>query len=122
MTEEVQNIAEEIAAPASEVTATPDGNETTPETPEAAPKVFTQEELDAAIGKRLAREQRKWEREQASRIADAQKAQAPVNPSADQFNSPEEYAEVLALRKAEQLVVQREIEKQQATILECSLS
>jgi len=68
MTEEVQqNLAEVDSAPAPTVTATPETEVQTSETPEVVSKTFTQEELDAAIGKRLAREQRKWEREQTQR-------------------------------------------------------
>ena len=60
MSEELQ-AAVETPASESEVTATPETEviETPVETPPPAPKTFTQEELDAAIGKRLAREQRK---------------------------------------------------------------
>lgn len=88
-------------------------SETVIETPEAtpveAPKTFTQEELDAAIGKRLAREQRKWERS-------AQAASAPpVNvPPVDQFESVEAYAEARALAIAEQ----REKQRQQSELVE----
>lgn len=88
-------------------------SETVIETPEAtpveAPKTFTQEELDAAIGKRLAREQRKWER-------NAQVVSAPpVNvPPVDQFESVEAYAEARALVIAEQ----REKQRQQSELVE----
>ena len=74
MTEEVQQpLAEVDSAPVAEVTATPETNINAPEVAEEAKepsRVFTQEELDAAIGKRLAREQRKWEREQTQRQAE----------------------------------------------------
>jgi len=73
MTEEVQALAEVDSAPTTDVTATPEVVESTPEVAETqAAKTFSQEELDAAIGKRLAREQRKWEREQANRSAETQ--------------------------------------------------
>ena len=73
MTEEVQALAEVDSAPTTDVTATPEVVESTPEVAEEQPsKTFSQEELDAAIGKRLAREQRKWEREQAQRSAETQ--------------------------------------------------
>ena len=90
------------------------------ETPEEQPveqqRVFTQEDLDAAIGKRLAREQRKWEREQASRV---QTPAQPVEvPSVDYFSSPEEYAEALAEQKAVELVAKRDAEKQRTAYLE----
>ena len=124
MTEEVQNLAEVDSAPAMEVTATPEAVETAPEvTDEAAKsevKTFTQEELDAAIGKRLAREQRKWEREQQAKLAEMQAKQAVPKeiPPADQFETPEAYAEALAVKKAEELLAQRELQKQQAALEE----
>jgi hypothetical protein len=121
MTEEVQNLAEVDPAPAPEVTATPVVAENAPEVAENQPnKTFTQEELDAAIGKRLAREQRKWEREQAARQAEMQARQAVSKdvPPIDQFESPDAYAEALALRKAEELINQRELQKQQAEIVD----
>jgi hypothetical protein len=121
MTEEVQQtLAEADSAPAPEVTATQEATQT-PEVAEEAkepPRVFTQEELDAAIGKRLAREQRKWEREQAQRQAETQTLRAAPVQSVDQFESAEAYAEALALQKAEQLIAQREAAKQQSQVLE----
>ena len=119
MTEEVQqNLAEVDSAPAPEVTAPPETEVQKSETPEVAPKSFTQEELDAAIGKRLAREQRKWEREQANRSAETQIVKAPSIASVDQFESPEAYAEALAYQKAEELLAKREAAKQQSQVLE----
>jgi hypothetical protein len=122
MTEEVQQpLAEVDSAPAPEVTATQEAIQT-PEVAEEAKepsRVFTQEELDAAIGKRLAREQRKWEREQSQRQAEAQTLRAPADvPPVDQFESPEAYADALAYQKAEQLLAQREQARQQSAILE----
>lgn len=117
MTEEVQNLAEVDSAPTQDVTATPEVAASSPEVAENQPaKTFSQEELDAAIGKRLAREQRKWEREQAARQA------VPVAPkempSIDNFESTDAYAEALALKKAEELVAQRDRQKEQAEIVE----
>jgi hypothetical protein len=117
MTEEVQNLAEVDSAPTKDVTATPEVAVSSPEVAENQPaKTFSQEELDAAIGKRLAREQRKWEREQAARQT------VPVAPkempSIDNFESTDAYAEALALRKAEELVAQRDRQKEQAEIVE----
>lgn len=116
MTEEVQNLAEVDSAPAPEVTATPETAVTAPEVadqqPEQTPeeKKFTQAELDAMIGKRLAREQRKWERDQAAKAA-RETAPVPAElPTADQFDSPQAYAEFIRL-EAQKLV---EFEKQQA--------
>jgi hypothetical protein len=117
MTEEVQNLAEVDSAPTKDVTATPEVAVSSPEVAENQPaKTFSQEELDAAIGKRLAREQRKWEREQVARQA------VPVAPrevpSIDNFESTDAYAEALALRKAEELLAQRDRQKEQAEIVE----
>ena len=124
MTDEVQNLAEVVSAPAPEVTATTEQAQIAPEvadkseeqTPEE--KKFTQVELDAMIGKRLAREQRKWEREQAQRSAETQIVKAPSTASVDQFESPEAYAEALAYQRAEELIAKREAAKQQSAVLE----
>jgi hypothetical protein len=118
MTEEVQNLAEVDSAPAPEVTTTPETEVQTSETPEVVTKTFSQEELDAAIGKRLAREQRKWEREQANRSAETQIVRAAPTASVDQFESPEAYAEALAYQRAEELIAKREAAKQQSQVLE----
>jgi hypothetical protein len=115
MTDEVENLAV-TPVPEQEATAAP---ETVVETPEVeAPKTFTQEELDAAIGKRLAREQRKWERDQAQRAAETQIVKAPAAASVDQFESPEAYAEALAYQKAEELLARREAASRQSQVLE----
>ncbi len=109
---EEQNLAGvEEAASEPEATA---ALETVVTKPEDQPtKTFTQEELDAAIGKRLAREQRKWEREQQ------RQAPPPVTlPPADQFESTEAYAEALAEQKALALVEQRERQRQQDAVVE----
>ena len=122
MTDEVQNLAEVDSAPAPEVTATTDvANQpevTDQQQEQQDERKFTQAELDAMIGKRLAREQRKWEREQQAKFAEQQaRASVPKDlPPVDQFESPEAYAEALAVKKAEELLQQRELQKQQAAI------
>lgn len=121
MTEQVQEaLAEVESAPAPEATAAPESAQNAPEVAENQPeqtpeeKKFTQAEIDAMISKRLAREQRKWEREQQAKLA---QPQAPKEvPPVDQFESPEAYAEALAVKKAEELLAQREYQKQQAAI------
>jgi len=120
MSNEAQDVQEvaETPAPELEATAAPDPEVITPEEkPAEQTKVFSQEEVDALIGKRLAREQRKWERQQQ-----ALKAQQPAAPKeippAEQFESTEAYAEALAARKAEELLAQREAQRQQAELLE----
>ena len=115
-TPEVVAEAPEAPAPAPEqvVTATPEPAEASPETV----KTFTQEEVDAMIGKRLARERRTWERERTKAVSPELPTAAPASVSQDQFESVEKYAEALAAQKAEQLLQQRELERQQAAILE----
>ena len=117
MTDEVQNLADGQSVQAPEATAAAD-SATTPEIANVQPeqheeKRFTQAELDALIGKRLAKEQRKWEREQQARQA------PPVVPTeipaAESFDSPQAYAEFIRA-EAEKLVQQKELHKQRAQI------
>jgi hypothetical protein len=99
MSEEVAIEAEVAPAPELEATAAPEPVDT----PEVALKTFSQEELDAAIQKRLAREQRQ--------------APPPVAvdvPPVDQFDSVDAYAEAKAIK----LIEQREQHRQQTEILE----
>lgn len=125
MTEEVAALAE-APAPEQVETASPEPEVSSPEAAEesqetVSSKTFSQEEVDALIGKRLAREQRKWEREQQRKAAETQvvKAAPPADlPPVDQFESPEAYAEALAYRKAEELIAKREQALQQATLLD----
>ena len=124
MTEEVQNLAEVDSAPAPEVTATPETAVTAPEVAEQSEeqqqpveeKKFSQAELDAMISKRLAREQRKWERAQQAKQAEMPVVPTEI-PTADQFESPQAYAEFIRA-EAERLVQHREAQKQQAEIME----
>ena len=125
MTDEVQNLAEVDSAPAPEVTATTDQAQNAPEvveTPtESKPedeKKFSQADLEKYFDKRLMREKKRLEREYAAKFAERQTAQSmPAElPPADQFESPEAYAEALAFRKAEELIAQRELQKQRAQI------
>ena len=106
--ENEQAVAEISPAPEPEATAAPESVETTPEEQQPT-KSFSQEELDAIVSKRLAREQRKWEREQAQRLAE-QQAKQPVAPPADpnDFESAQQYAEALAEQKAREMLAQRE--------------
>ncbi len=100
----VPEVVAEVSAPEPVVTATPEP-EVVAETqqPEEKPaKSFSQEELDAMVGKRLARERRKWEREQALK-ATPTPAEAAALPSRDE--DPDAYAEALAERKATELLI-----------------
>jgi len=121
MSDEAQLNEAVATAPEQDTTAVSAPEATTPEGQTTdATKTFSQEELDAIVGKRLAREQRKWEREQAQRFAEleAKKAPPPLLPAADDFDSATAYAEALAERKAQELVAQRETAKQQAQMLD----
>jgi hypothetical protein len=116
MSEEVSQA--EVPAPELEATVAPVSEVQTPEVAEdqveqQEEKKYSQAEIDAMIGKRLAREQRKWERAQQS--APAAPA-APVVP--EQFATTEDYVEALALQKADQLLSQREQQKHQQEVIE----
>ena len=116
MSDEVEVVAEITPAPEQVATAAPEPAVETPEA-EKPVKTFTQEELDAAIGKRLAREQRKWEREQAMRQAQAMPQVPAEIPPMEQFESPDAYAEALAYKKAHELIQQREMQRMQVETL-----
>ena len=123
MTEETQNLAEVESAQAPEVTATTDKAQTAPEVVETQvdqtpdEKKYSQAEIDAMISKRLAREQRKWEREQKLRAATPNMPSGDA-PTQDNFATTEDYAEALAERKAAELLARREAERQRAEVLE----
>jgi hypothetical protein len=104
-------------APTAEPAAVTD-NSTPEPTPAEAPKTFTQEELDAIVGKRLAREQRKWEREQAQKLKVTPPAPPPEPLKPDNFADAQAYADAMAERKAQELLAKREAEAEQAAMLE----
>jgi hypothetical protein len=121
MSEEV--LAESLPVPEQVATAVPEADVQTPEA--STPKTYTQEEFDAMAAKQralyersIAKEQRKWERDQAQRQAETQTLRAPAVQSADQFETTEAYAEALALQKAEELVAKRDAAKHQSQVLE----
>lgn len=101
------SVQEATAAP--EPVVTPDEQE--------GGKSFTQEELDAIVTKRLAREQRKWEREQSRRAAEVTPPPAPL-PPVDSFADAQSYAEALAEQKAQELLARREAAQQHTAVLE----
>ena len=106
-------VVAEPTAPEQAATPAPESVAVSAEEQQTTIKTFTQEEVDSMIGKRLARERRSWERERPKAPA------APAEPvSQDKFESVEAYAEALAAQKAEQLLQQRELERQQAAVVE----
>jgi len=122
-----ENLAVVETAQAPEVTAISENATNAPaeENSEKTPRVYTEEEFNLhtqkqreGFEKKLVREQQKWEREQAQRVAETQTLRAPPVQSADQFESTEAYAEALAYQKAEQLIAQREAAKQHSQVLE----
>lgn len=102
----------DVPVTAPEVTATSELAQN-----EQPAKTFSQEEVDALVAKRLAKEQRKWER----KLQQPAPAVSPVPreiPPADQFESVEAYAHALAEKRAAELVQQREVQQQQTQVLE----
>jgi hypothetical protein len=122
MTDEVQALAEVDSAQAPEVTATTDNAQNAPVVAEnqdgnaQEEKKYSQAEIDAMIGKRLAREQRKWEREQQAKQAPVPAMPTDI-PTSDQFDSPQAYGDFIRA-EAEKLVQHREIQNQRAEIEE----
>ena len=111
--ENTEAVVAEPTAPEQVATPAPEPVAVSAEEQQTTIKTFTQEEVDSMIGKRLARERRSWERERPKAPA------APAEPvSQDKFESVEAYAEALATQKAEQLLQQRELERQQAAVVE----
>jgi hypothetical protein len=118
------------AAPNADVTATPVeapvSGETTPETETKELKTFKQEEVDDIVSKRLAKQERKLQRDADRRIAEAvAKATPPApiqqvqdKPTADKFNTTEDYVEALADWKYEQKKTQERQTQQQRQIQE----
>lgn len=106
-------------APQADVTATPAAPTGGPEPVEIL-KTFTQADVDGIVAKRLAREERKWQREADRRVAEIartpapQPTQAPTKPQAESFTSTEQYVEALAEWKANEIFQKRstETEKQ----------
>lgn len=120
MSDENEVVAEVTPAPEPEATAAPEPEVIAEEAkPEEKPaKTFSQEELDALVGKRLARERRKWEREQAAKAINPSPTGEAETPLPAKDENPEAYAEALAERKAAELLAQREAQRQQLELLE----
>ncbi|WP_373031621.1 hypothetical protein [Sulfurovum sp.] len=127
--EEVAGVAEEVveeveaeeSAPATEETDAPEveGSEESQEEKEPS-KTFTQEELDAIVSKRLAREQRKLKREQE--MAAQQPPAAQVYDGVDDikreyFATEDEYIDAVADRKAEIRFAEREAAQMEASVI-----
>lgn len=115
-------VEQEISSPSSTETA-PVESEVQPE--EKAPKTFTQEEMDAIIEKRLAKEQRKAARERERLIADVmartqqpaqqQEPQTSQRPDPSQFSTTEDYVEAVAEWKLEQKLAAKNQEQERVS-------
>lgn len=119
MSDEIELAVEPV--PEQVETVAPVSDEVLPEespVEEQSTKTFTQEELDAAIGKRLAIEQRKWKREQGKVNDQLVTSTVPGDLKLDDFDSHDDYIEAVALRKAEELVAKREAAKQHSQLTE----
>lgn len=103
----------DVPVTAPEVTATSESAQN-----EQPAKTFSQEEVDALVAKRLAKEQRKWERKLQQPATPAVPPVPREVPPADQFESVEAYAQALAEKRAAELLQQREVQQQQAQVLE----
>lgn len=113
----VETVPESSDAGTNDEVNTPAPADTPEET--KAPKTFTQEELDAIVNKRLAIERRKRERENAQieQTLNRKVQDSPLAPTADQFETVEEYAEALAEFKAEEKIILRQKQEQESRIL-----
>ena len=116
--ETLNNIEAASAVPESGSTAPPETADTgapgDAEVPET--KTFTQEELDAKIGERLAKERRKWEREMAKAAEQAPMPEV-APPRKEDYKSAEDYAEALSEYKYAQRVAEHEARKQQVEVV-----
>lgn len=76
-------------------------------------KLFTQEELDKAVQKRLGIAQRKWERDQATKAQQP----APVLPKQEDFrDNPQGFFDAMATYKAHQIVEENKVKERQAQV------
>lgn len=91
------------------------------ETPEVQTKSFTQEEVDAIVAKRLARERRAFEKQQREQQLAATPSGVEDEPAPfklQDFPSPEAYADALAEHKAVRLLQRQQTARQQSQVLE----
>ena len=111
---------EPVVAQEPETTASPEPDispegpteETTPE------KVYTQAELDAIIGKRLARERRSFEREQQAQRSSTPEPVATGEPAREQFDSDEAYDDARIEYRASVRAYQRQVEEDQRKVVD----
>lgn len=93
------------AVPEQENTATPETENQTPGDQE--PRTFTQEELDAAVEKRLGIERRKLKREQQQAVEQRRPAATDV-PKREAFQTEQAYQDALIDHRVERKIAERE--------------
>lgn len=98
------------AAPENEISQAPAGGEQ----PQEPSRVFTQEEMDAAIGKRLAKERRAWERQQQQAAEQPQPITIGEEPDPSDYETPLDYAKALGKYEAAIIVANREHQDREA--------
>lgn len=114
--EEFQTNETANAVPAQGETTQPEAVETDAlEEQEPEPRTFTQEEMNATIGERLAKERRKWEREQA-RKAEQSHQPSDEAPKLEQFKTAQEYIDALTDWKVEQKIAQQTVRQQEMQV------
>lgn len=121
MSEETQVVTEEVKPQATEENVAPPEKSETETASEEQPesKVFTQEEVDKIVQKRLQKLERKLERQQIeqetrARVQQEQQVQAPVDipkPKESDFENYSEYLEAYADWKVDVKLRQKEIEQ-----------
>lgn len=111
-------IQADVAAPEQGITTAPESveTETSNQDVEKESKTFTQEELEAAIGKRLAKERRKMEREFAAKLTQPVQQTPAEPPTPGQFETWEAYAEALAEQKAQEKLAQQQAHQRQTEV------
>jgi len=111
-----QTVVDGAESPAETTASATDTTAVSAEQPSGETKparTFTQAELDEIVQKRIAKEQRKAQREADRRIAEAVKSVSPKQetkaadkPTPEQFSTTEDYVEAVAGWKANQIVTE----------------
>lgn len=106
------SVSEDVKASEQNTSLDTAANADVEEKQEAPAKTFTQEELDAALQKRLAKEERKWTRKMEAALAEKQTVAPKEEPRRESFRDDEAYLnahiEHLAEQKAAEKLAQRE--------------
>ena len=106
------SVSEDVKAAEQDTTLDTAANADVEQKQDAPAKTFTQEELDAALQKRLAKEERKWTRKIEAALAEKQATAPKEEPRRESFRDDEAYLtahiEHLAEQKAAEKLAQRE--------------